>query len=112
MAYTAKNFHDRTAAYVCNNETLNFDNFLFLVNPGAHWYISIKSKKIFSVESLSSISHRSLKTYFERIFCIVKATYAVESLTTNEDEWRFIRCSDVPQQNQYGCGVHAITNMY
>ena len=59
------------------------------------------------------MSHRSLKTYFERIFRIIKATYVLASLSTNEDEWTFICCSDVPQQqNQYDCGVHVITNMY
>ena len=116
MTYAAKDFYDRIAAYACNNEALNFDNLVFIVNPGAHWYmviVNIKSKKIFSVDSLSSVSHRSLKTYFERIFRIVKATYAVASLSTNVDEWTFICCSDVPQQqNQYDCGVHVITNMY
>ena len=75
--------------------------------------VNIKSKKDFSVDSLSSMSLRSLKTYFERIFRIMKATYAVASLSTNEDEWTFICCSDVPQeQNQYDCSVHVITNMY
>ena len=116
MIYAAKDFYDRIAACACNNEALNFDNFVFIVNPGAHCYMlieNIKSKKKFSVDSLSSVSHRSLKTYFKRIFRIVKATYAVASLPTNEDEWTFICCSDVPQQqNQYDCSVHVITNMY
>ena len=116
MTYAAKGFYDHIAAYTRNNEALNFDNFVFIVNPGAHWYIvivNIKSQNIFFVDSLSSVSHRSLKTYFERIFRIVKATYLVASLTTKEYEWTFICCSDVSQQqNQYDCGVHVITNMY
>ena len=94
MTYAAKDY-DRIAAYVCNNEALNLNNFVFIVNPGAHWYIvivSIKSKKFFSVDSLSLVSHRSLKTYFGRIFRIVKATYAVASLSTKEKKWTFICC--------------------
>ena len=50
MIYAAKDFYDRIAAYACNNEALNFDNFVFIVNPGAHWYmvmVNIKSKKNF-----------------------------------------------------------------
>ena len=116
MTYAAKDFYDLIAADACNNEALNFDNFVFIVNSGAHWYmviVNIKSKKKFSVDSLSSVSRRSLKTYFERIFRIAKATYAVASLSTNEDQWTFVCCSDVPQQpNQYDCGVHVIANIY
>ena len=41
MTYAAKGFYDRIAAYACNNEALNLDNFVFIVNPGAHWYMVI-----------------------------------------------------------------------
>ena len=47
------------------------------------------------------------------IFRIMKATYAVISLISNENKWTCIHSLDVPQQqNQYDCGAHVIANKY
>ena len=47
--------HDHIAAYAWVKEAVNYNKFVFIVNPGACWYLiiaNLKSKQIFAVGSL------------------------------------------------------------
>ena len=45
MNYAENNLHDLIAAYTCAKEAAYYDNFVFIVNPGAHWYLIIANLK-------------------------------------------------------------------
>ena len=41
LQLSMKNTHDEIAAHACRWEALNYDYFIFLINPGSHWYIAV-----------------------------------------------------------------------
>ena len=87
--YAENNIHDHIAAYACEKEAVNYDNFVFIVNPGAHWYLiiaNLKSKQIFAVDSLIMISNRSIHKYMKNVLKILRAAYSVASLQIMEEE--------------------------
>jgi len=79
-------------------EAINHDFFTFLVNPGAHWLLtiaSLKSKYVFAVDSLVSDLTR-FSNIFSSIFRIIWTCFAVARVVTSVDEWKFSVCKDVP----------------
>ena len=89
MNYAESNLHDHIAAYACEKEAVNYDNFVFIFNPGDHWYLiiaNLKSKQIFAVDSLIMISNRSIHKYMKNFFKILRAAYSVTSLQIMEEE--------------------------
>ena len=76
--------------------------------------MNLKVKKIFVIDSLLSfLSIESLNLQLNNVWQIIKACYAVACLKTELDEWEFILCQNVmQQQNGFDCGVHAIANVY
>ena len=116
MNNAENNLHDHIAAYACEKEAVNYDNFVFIVNPGAHCYLiiaNLESKHIFAVDSLIVISNRSIHKYMKKVSRILRAAFSVASLLIMKEKWTFVYCSDVPQQrNTYDCGVHAVVSLF
>ena len=89
MNYAEKNLHDHIAACACEKETVNYNNFVFVVNPVAHWYLiiaNLKRKQIFAADSLIVISNRSIHKYMKNVFRILRDAYSVASLLIMEEE--------------------------
>lgn len=67
----SKNMHDAISGYACHNQALNFDNFMFLCNPGAHWFLvvaNLKRKEVVCIDSLTSITSPTKLGFFFRHF--------------------------------------------
>ena len=89
MNYAENNLHDHIAAYPCEKEAINYDNFVFIVKPRAHWYLiiaNLKSQQIFAVDSLIMISNRSIFKCMKNVFRILRTAYSVASLQIMEEE--------------------------
>ena len=115
LSCAKKDQHEVVAAFIENNEALNYDYLLSVSNTGAHWYLIVvnySNKCVIALDSFHTPTS-TIKSDLMACFKIILASYAVADFSTNINDWKFIRCKDTPiQRNSFDCGVHVIANAY